>query len=301
MIRLKRIFHFAGQNFIRNAWLSAVTLTILVIMLIAVNLVISVNYAKNELLKSAQTKINVTVDFKQNSTQKDAEQLADLLKRNQQVKSVVIVTPEQHLENFKKAFPKIGSDVIPAIGQNPLGYQLQVGAEEAKDYQAIIEQIKQSSSAPLVEDPIFNDYHNFFDQAEKVINQINTFGLIVALIFLLLGIVVVFNTIRVSVYTQREEVGIMKLVGATNWFVRAPFLLETIFYALAATMITFLLLYAGFRFTNLINYGIVEGMNLDLVGYYQQNFWLLFGPQFLGIAIINTIATTVALRRYLKV
>jgi cell division transport system permease protein len=93
----------------------------------------------------------------------------------------------------------------------------------------------------------------------------------------------------------------MKLVGATNWFVRAPFLLETVFYALAATMVTFLITYATLRFTNVINFQIVDGVRLNLEGYYTSNFWILFLSQFAGIALINIIATTVALRRYLKV
>jgi cell division transport system permease protein len=300
MIRTKRIFHFAGQNFIRNAWLSVVTLTILVIMLLAVNLMVSVNFAKNELLKNAQTKINVTVNFKPVATEQDVNKLADELHVSDNVTSVTIVTPDQHLENFKRLFPNL-KDTVSVLNENPLGYQLQVRADDAQKYQAIIDQIDSSSSASLVESQTLYDYRDFLASAEKTIDQFNTFGLIIALIFLLLAIVVVFNTIRVSVYTQREEVGIMKLVGATNWFVRAPFLLETVFYALAATMVTFLITYATLRFTNVINFQIVDGVRLNLEGYYTSNFWILFLSQFAGIALINIIATTVALRRYLKV
>jgi cell division transport system permease protein len=301
MIRAKRIVTFAGQNFIRNAWLSAVTLTVLVIMLLAVNLIISVNYTKDILLKNVQNKIDVTINFKANVTDKDVNQLAETLKKNTKVSSVTVITPEQNLENFKAKFKEIGDKIIPALDRNPLSYKLQVKAEDPADYQGIIDQINKSEFAALVESQKLNDYRLFFQQAESFIDKLNLFGLIIAAIFLLLGIIVVFNTIRVSVYTQREEVGIMKLVGATNWFVRAPFMLETVFYALAATMVTFLIIYPILRFSNFVNFQIIDGVTLNLIGYYTQNFWLFFLTQFLAIAVVNLLATTVALRRYLKV
>ena len=134
-----------------------------------------------------------------------------------------------------------------------------------------------------------------------VSDNVNAIALGIAILFLALGILVVVNTIRVSIYTQREEVGIMKLVGATNWFIRGPFLLEAIFYSLTAVLVCFIIIYPALQVFSSSTLSNLGGVPFNLSGYYQRDFWWLFLGQFFGLVVINGCSTALALRRYLKI
>ena len=125
--------------------------------------------------------------------------------------------------------------------------------------------------------------------------------MVILAIFVIIGLIVIFNTIRVSIFTHREEVGIMKLVGATNWFVRGPFLLESVIYSLVATAVAWLIVYPLLIISRTAVASFFTGIDVDLLKYFSQNFWLFFSLEFVGLSLLNLLATSLALRRYLKV
>ena len=120
-------------------------------------------------------------------------------------------------------------------------------------------------------------------------------------IFAVISLVVIFNTIRMSIYTRKDEIVIMKLVGAGNWFIRAPFFIESIFYALVSVLIVIGVTYPIVNFIqpSLTNY-FQDTQVINLAGYFQSNFLYIFGWQFLALATLNVVSTAVAMKKYLK-
>ncbi|MFA4937504.1 MAG: FtsX-like permease family protein, partial [Patescibacteria group bacterium] len=122
-----------------------------------------------------------------------------------------------------------------------------------------------------------------------------------SIIFLVIALLVVFNTIRINIYSQREEIEIKRLVGATNWYIRAPFWVESIIYALLATLITAVIFYFSLGWLDPYVASLFDNYQFSLAEYFTTNGWFFFGSQFLGATVLNILASYIAMHRYLKV
>ena len=121
-------------------------------------------------------------------------------------------------------------------------------------------------------------------------------------LFILISIVVIFNTIRMSIYTRQSEIQIMKLVGASNIVVRTPFVIESVLYSLAAVLIVVAIIYPLLDFIQpSLNMYFEDIQAVNIAKYFKDNYIQIFGTQFLGLALINMISTAVAIRKHLKV
>ena len=123
----------------------------------------------------------------------------------------------------------------------------------------------------------------------------------ISLLFVLITILVVYNAVRVAIFTHKREIGIMKLVGASTWFIRAPFLISGMIYALLGVIMIIIIIYP---FLNLIQPYLItffSGFEVNLLAYYNANFLLIFGLQFLAASLINVMASLVAVGKYSKV
>ena len=123
----------------------------------------------------------------------------------------------------------------------------------------------------------------------------------VAGVFGVIAILVVINTVRVAVYTHRGEIRIMRLVGASSWFVRGPFLCEALLFSFVATILTAAVVYIGLYFVQPHFDRLFENVSLSLIGYYNANVILIFGVQFIGIFGVTAVSSFFAVRRYLRV
>ena len=125
--------------------------------------------------------------------------------------------------------------------------------------------------------------------------------LIFILFFILISALIVFNTIRVAIYTHREEIGIEKLVGATNWFVSLPFIMESIIYGLVGCAVNIAITYPLLNIVQpYLNNFFGQG-KLDVIGYFNHHFIAIFGLEFVIITVLATVASFIATRKYLKV
>ncbi|MFH0873580.1 MAG: permease-like cell division protein FtsX [Candidatus Komeilibacteria bacterium] len=296
-----RIIRFATQNFLRNSWLSVVTISVLVICLIAVNVMISVGYIKGVLFSAAHERVNVTVSLVKGLSADEVKLIVDDLNKQLKIVAIETLTPEQNIDNFKNNFSDLSQRLLPVLDDNPLGYKLKIRMTNIDDYSGILSYLQQASYKDKIYSQNFWNYQLFMERAVAASNTINAIALGIAILFAALGVLVVINTIRVSIYTQREEVGIMKLVGATNWFVRGPFLIEATFYSLMSVLICFIIIYPALQLFSSSSWADLGGIKLNISDYYQRDFWLLFLGQFLGLALINGISTILALRRYLRI
>ena len=153
----------------------------------------------------------------------------------------------------------------------------------------------------LISDKNFDDNKIYIGKIKKVSDNINWIGLLASSIFIFIAVLIVFNTIRVAIYTHQKEIAIMKLVGAANWFIRSPFLVESIFYGTIAWLIAVGLIYPLLNLLQpfLTNFFLTDSFNI--ISYFKDNFWSLFGLELLLVVFLNIVSSSVAIRRYLKV
>ena len=139
------------------------------------------------------------------------------------------------------------------------------------------------------------------DRLSSLTKRIYQGGLIISFIFVFISVVMMYNTIRVAIYSHREELGIMKLVGATNWFIRAPFIIESVLYALVSSVLAMSILSViAFSAAPYVN-AFFTGYDFSLDLFFITNFWVIALGQFLISLILAVGSSMLSIGRYLKV
>lgn len=298
-----RVCKYAIQNFFRNFWLSMATLVVIVILLFFINIVIAMNQVKSSLLMAVDQKIDISLFFKQGVPEAEVLTIEDELNARESVSRVELITPDAGLEQLKARYPNVAEKILPALDSNPLGYTLKIRAKRLEDYQALLSELESNTEYMAKLDTInLFDSKAFTSQASELSRKVNFAALILAGIFFFVALLIMFNSIRVSIYTHREEISIMKLVGATNWFIRTPFIIESVLYSLISVLSTIGILYFGLGFLQpYLDRFFGDLLKVDLIGYYSDQFLIIFGMQFIVITFLAVASTTIALRRYLRV
>lgn len=302
-VTFSRVIKFALQNFWRNFWLSVVTVTIITLSLVSVSILGALNIISNEALGRLEERIDISIYLKPELTLAEVQSVKTQVEAINGVKSVDVINAEQALERFKErhtANPLI-AEALLEIGENPLGASLIVKAISDKGYQQILDEVTSDNFSEVVQNARYDDYRKVIQAITDLSTKINNIGQVISLIFLVISLLVVFNTIRMNIYTHREEISIMRLVGASNGFIRSPFVLEGVLYALLATLLTAAIFFPSLSAVQPYVNGFLSGYEFDLVDYFTQHSLSFFGWQFIGASVLSVIASYVAMRRYLKV
>lgn len=305
LITLWRTFKFAFQNFWRNLWLSVVTVLILALVVFLTTVIAGTKVIADQAVASVRRQVDVSVTFKPDvpvekiiATQNKLENLPD-------VKKVTYVSADEALTKFREKNKDKQSvlQAIEALGTNPLNPALIIEAEDLDAFPAILSTFDDPDTAPLVA-----DRKQDFEASTLVINRlrsltgnISTVGLALAGVFALIAVLMVFNTIRITIYTYREEIGIMKLVGASNGFIRAPFIIESVLYAILACIVTMAVLLPILNAMAPLFDRFFEGYDIDFIGYFNVHFLRIFGLQILAVSLLSFISSGIAVSRYLRV
>lgn len=288
---------------LRNFWLSFVTVSVFCLTLLTVNAVIVLNVLAQASVQSVEERVQVTVYFTSDTTETMVKNVQAYLLGLSQVKEVTYITADEALTSFKErhANDPVILAALDEVDGNPLGQAIKIRSYSASDFPFIIEALNTPEYSPFIKEKNYNDYTNALAALSDFSEKVRIGFLMLAAFFGFIAILIVFNTIRVAIYVHRDEIGIMKLVGANDWFVRGPFLLESTIYAFAATGIMAGAISALLVAANPYILQFFAGVDVDLVGYFSENAVLIFGAQFVGLSLIGLATTAVAMRRYLRV
>lgn len=303
MRSFSRIIRFGFQSIFRNFWLSFVTVSVFCLTLLTVNAVIVLNMLAQASVQSVEERVQVTVYFTSDATEGMVKNVQAYLLGIEQVKEVSYITAEEALESFKArhAADPVILAALEEVDGNPLGQAIKIRAYNASDFAFIIEALNSPEYSPYIKEKNYNDYTSALESLSNFSTKVRLGFLVLAAFFGFIAMLIVFNTIRVAIYVHRDEIGIMKLVGANDWIVRGPFLFETVFYAFVATAIMAGVMYGILGAANPFILRFFTGVDVDLVGYFGENIALIFGAQFLGLALVGLGTTAIAMRKYLRV
>ena len=302
MYSLLRIVKFAFQDVIRNISLSLMTILILVLMLFSINTLIVIRILTDEATKLVKEQIDVSIFFDYQATDEDIQEVRGYIAQFPEVVSSEYFTREQVLEQFRAEHAD-NPDIIASVdelGENPLGSTLVVKTREPRDYQKIIDALRVPEYENIIEAKTFGDTEAAIGRIDTITTQVGRFTVALTILFAAIAFLIILNTIRVSIYTQRTEISIKKLVGATNWFVRGPYLVEALVFSSVSVAITSGLLYFGFRFLDPYVTVVFERPGI-LTGYFLSNILFLLATQFGAVLLLTTFSTLLAMRRYLRV
>lgn len=301
MLKLWRTFKEGRQNFRRNGWLSFATVSILTLSLFIVSLSALLGTTTHFILQNMREKVSINVSFNPDITETQILEIRDeLAKYKKEIASVEYISRQQALDDFlgESGDDPVIKQAIDEIGENPLLASLVIKAVQPEDYELIVNQIQSSNFQSSISRINYAKNRKIFDRLEIISNTTERGGIILGLMFIFIAILITFNTIRITIYSHRQEFEIMRLVGASNTYVRMPFVFEGILYGLAAALITILLLFIVAYYISPLTQGAVPQGNF--MGLYLSYFWMVLGGLVLLGTSLGVLSSAIAIRRYLK-
>lgn len=300
-----RVGRFALQNFWRDIWLSSVTIVIFVLAITLVGVLSGVKVITDQAIEVLRSKVDVTVTFKPGTPEQTALDLKAALEALPETTTVTYLSAEQNLDLFKQLHaddPAVQQSTA-ALDRNPFGPSLTVVARSLEEYPQIVKVFEDQSFAETIEAGSRSLESNqlAIQKLSSFTHNLNRFSIVLTLVFALIATLVVINTMRIAMYAHREEIGIMKLVGATNWFVRGPFLIESVLIGVLAAALASLILWGGISLLSGWFDALFQGYDVHLTAYLTKNFLAIFWGPLLGAVVLSVISAGIAVGRYLKV
>ncbi len=302
----RRIVVAGLRGFYRNRTVSLSSIFILTITLSIISSFYLSRAIFDYTLDQVREKVDVRVYFNTDATEEQVADVRAKLQGLQQVKSVTYTSKEQALADFKEkhAGDQLTLQALDELGNNPFGASLSITAKDTTQYEAIAQALS-SGSGLLGEAEGSVDKINYYqlkdsiDKLNNIIGWTDTVGFWISVVFVLMSCMIVYNTIRLAIFVYRDEIAVMKLVGASNMFIRGPFVVEALLYALVATILSLAFFWGATIWVAKKTVFFFEGMNLHL--YFVQHFFELAGILLLSGAVLAVISSLLAVRKYLKI
>lgn len=297
---LFRVFKYGFQNFYRNGWLSTATIAVMCLALsVFLGLIIFGVVAKSALV-SIQDKIDISVYFKGDTAEDDILKVKRSLEGLATIKGVEYISRSKALETFTAQHQneETIAQALRELDDNPLSASLNIKANNIKDYGAIASYLKNDAFTPLIEKVSYAQNQVIIDRLTSIIVLSNQAGMGFAVFLSLVAGLVIFNTIRLAIYSNREEIGIMRFVGASNNFIRGPYLVVGVMYGVLAAFLTMILAFPVVIFASPYLHILIPAA--DLKAYYLSHFGGLFGYQLLFGIALGVCSSFVSIRRYLR-
>lgn len=297
----KRIIKSGLKNFWRNGWLSAATISVMVLTLIVISTLLMVNLVAGVVLNNLQEKIDISVYFKSEAPEEDILIVKSQLEKLVEVKRVDYISREDALLKFRERHqdnPYLIQS-LQELGENPLEASLNIKAGDPSQYERISDFLEGISYSTVIDKVDYRQNKEVIDRLSNIIINVKLIGLSLSGILILIVILVTFSAIRLAIYSAREEIKVMRLVGANNWFIRGPFVVEGALYGIISSLITLAILYPIFWALSPKLSGFLSISNF--FAYFQANFWA-FLALLLGLGVIlGIVSSFLAMRKYLRV
>ena len=302
--KIKRVAKAGFVNFWRNGWVSLTAILVVVITLLTIGSLIFSKAVMESALSHIEDKVDITVYFKNNAEEKDVLAMKDIVAELSEVKSVEYVSADKALADFKERHKDNATllQSIEELDKNPLGAALNIKAKQISQYGSVAKFLdgKSDSSGDSIIDKV-NYFQNkkIIDRLSNILDSAKKLGLIVSLVLALVSILVTFNTIRLAIYSSRDEIEVMRLVGASNRFASGPFIVEGAMYGFFSALIAMIIFYPIIVWVDPKIASVFSGVSL--FRYYIDNFGQIFAI-LLGIGVlICSVSSLIAVRRYLKI
>lgn len=306
-VTIKRIFRAGFLDFWRNAFVSFASILVMTVTLFVVGMTIFAGVMLNFTLSELRNKVDVSIYFLTNTPQERITTLKSALEARPEVVSVGYISRDDALAQFRERYKddQLALQALDELGQNPLEASLQVRAKDISQYEAIAQfaqnQDTQNGTAASIDKISFYDakYRVALNRLQSITDSAQRLGIIVIAILILTTIAISFNTLRLAIYTSREEIQVMRLVGAGQFYIRAPFMVEGVLYGLVAGIVTLLLFYPLTWWLGSATASFFGGVNI--FNYYLTHFLMFFGIIVGAGVLLGAIASWLAVRRYLKI
>lgn len=305
-INFKRIGKTGFMNFWRNSTVSLASVFMMTATLSVIGFTMLGGAVLTTALDTLKDKVDISVTFISTAPEEDILKIKSSLETLSEVSLVVYTSREEALEAFKLRHENDQSilTALNELNENPLGAALDIKAKEPSQYKSIAEFLEGnsalSSGGLMIVDHV-NYYQNkvAIDKLTGIVKSADKLGLAIALSFILLSVLIAFNTIRLTIYISKEEINVMRLVGASTNYIEGPFVTLGVIYALVATILTALIFLPVTYWIGGVTQDFFIGLNL--FSYYIRHFVSIFFTLLGAGVAVGVVSSLLAIRRYLRV
>lgn len=301
MITFWRVLKNGFINFIRNGVLSFASTTIMVLTLLTLSLFFIVNVAMTSGIKVIQEKIDISAYLSDKTTEVQILELQKNLADLAEVKNVKYVSKAEALKRYKTQNANNKQLLESLEGMdNPLPASVEVKVYDPSKLEQVTKVFEADQYKLIVTKVSYKENKVVIDKLVSATNFIKKVGFGATAAFALVALVIIYNTIRIAIFSQKDDIEIMRLVGATDWYIRGPFIVEGVLYGVIATGITMIALGAILYYISPSLNSYFGSTGIDTTNYLRNNIPLMVALQLLIGITIGTVSSWLALRRYLR-
>ena len=302
---IKRIIRSGFTSFSRSSVVSLSSVFIFTITLFVIGSLIFLNAVLNYSLEQIKQKVDVNVYFTPTAPEENILSMKFALEQLPEVDKVDYTSRDQALENFRSrhANDYLIIQSLDELGDNPLGASLDVRAKDPTQYESIGNFLEGGSgiiksNSSYIDKINYNQNKSVIDRLNSIIAGVRKIGFAITLALIIISILITFNTIRLAIYISREEIGIMRLVGAGNHYIRGPFLIEGALYGIISAVITMIIFWPVTIWLGRTTTMFFGGINL--FDYYRSYFFEIFGVLLVSGVLLGLVSSFLAVRKYLR-
>ena len=302
---VKRIARTGLMSFWRNGFVSLASVLVMIITLSVIGAMVFLSVMLDTSLQAIKDKVDVNVYFVVDAEEEEILQVRDAIAELPEVATVEYTSREQALENFKIRHQndELTLRALEELDTNPLGAVLNIKAKEPSQYESIATYLSSDAVLSTEGTPIVDKVNYFqnkvaIDKLDTIINSADKLGYAIMLTLVVVSVLITLNTIRLAIYISREEIAVMKLVGASNMYVRGPFIVVGMLYGAIAGMLTLIVLLPLTYWLGDATESFFIGVNL--FNYYLTHFGQIFLLIMLSGILIGAVSSFLAIKKYVN-
>ncbi len=303
---IKRVCMSGGKNFTRGGAVSAATVLIMTVTLAIIGFLIFLSALLSYTLTTVSNKVDISVYFVTGTSEADIFSVKDQLQKLPQVASVSYTSADEALIAFKErhANDQLTLQALNELGGNPLDASLAIRAKDPSQYESVVRFLEASpalstAGTSIVDRINYAQNKEVIDRLSLAIQATREIGFAIVILFAIASILIAFATVRLAIYTAKDEIAVMRLVGASNAYIQGPFIVTGVITGVTAAALVLLLLWPATWYAGVKTSGWFGGFNV--ASYYGSHFAFIFLVLMCSGLLLGAIASVFAIRRYLKI
>ncbi len=301
----RRVMRAGFVGFWRSAYVSLASVFVITVALFVICSTMLLEQLLTASLQNIQSKVDINVYFVTTASETDIMALKTAVEALPDVAEVTYTSREQALAEYREdnKNDEVAMQALEELGENPLGATIAIRAHETSQYENIArfldeQKADEQPQSPVIDEVNYVDNKDSIARLTDIIQAVEKASFITMVVLIVAAVLITFNTIRLAIYTAREEIAVMRLVGASNSFIRGPFMLQGVMYGVISGIIALSIMYPIVIW---IGPATAEFFEFDLYVYFVSNFAHIF-LVIVGIGVaLGLVSSVLAITRYLRV
>lgn len=305
--KVKRIVRSGFVSFWRNGYVSLASVLVMTVTLLVISAMFMFGAMLQSTVDTIKSKVDISVYFKTDAGEADIAVLQKRIEGLPEVSEVEYTTRQEAYDEFRARHADDSSTLsaLDEIGDNPFGASFNIKAKDPSQYESIVTFVQNQQAGATGQGATIIDRINYtnnkqaIDALSRIITASNTLGTALIIFFAFVAILITFNTVRLAIYVFREEISVMRLVGASEMYIRGPFVTVGLMYGFVSGLVTLIILFPVSYYAGPVTLKL--GTGLDLWAYYLAHILPMAGVV-LGVGLVlGAVSSYLAVRKYLKV